>query len=88
VTQEALTNVRKHAPGARATVLVRYEPSVVSVEVTNTRTAAPTNGHQAGHGLVGMRERVSFFGGDFSTGPTSDGGYSVRATFPTPPAAD
>ncbi|WP_235921527.1 sensor histidine kinase [Lentzea tibetensis] len=84
--QEALTNVRKHAPGAHATVLVVTAESEVHVEVRNDHTeqcqAALPSG---GHGLVGLAERAKLLNGDFKAGPTDDGGFAVRVTFPMMP---
>jgi signal transduction histidine kinase len=82
--QEALTNIRKHAPGARARVRVRCAAGL-HVEVHNTapgrlpaRPALPGGGH----GLVGLRERALLLGGDFHAAPAPDGGFTVRAVFP------
>jgi signal transduction histidine kinase len=85
IVQEALTNILKHAGPTRASVLVRYEPSAVHVEVIDDgRGAASTNGGIAatgsGHGLVGMRERAALYGGELEAGPRPGGGYRVAAT--------
>jgi signal transduction histidine kinase len=83
ITQEALTNVRKHAPGARAWVELRYGPEGVEVEVTDAggRTAVgPLTLPGAGQGLVGIAERAALFGGRAKAGPTPQGGFIVRAT--------
>ena len=80
VVQEALTNALKHAGAARAEVRVRYGSVTVELAVTNDGHAA-TNG-RAGHGLVGMRERVALYGGRLEAGPRAGGGYAVRATLP------
>jgi signal transduction histidine kinase len=54
------------------------------VEVVNDAPAQPPLAAPGGgHGLVGMRERVSLFGGSFSAGPRPSGGFAVRAGFPT-----
>ena len=87
VVQEALTNVRKHAADAtHALVRLRFEPETLHIEVRDdgTRAAAPRAGR--GHGLVGMRERVSLYGGALSTGPAADGGWCVHAALPIPVA--
>jgi signal transduction histidine kinase len=78
-----LTNVRKHAPGARAWVELRYGPEGVEVEVTDAggRTAVgPLTLPGAGQGLVGIAERAALFGGRAKAGPTPQGGFIVRAT--------
>lgn len=84
VTQEALTNVLRHARAGRAEVHVSYAAQEVTLTVTDDGTAAPpgpaTGG--GGHGLIGMRERVGVFGGRLHTGPQEGGGWRVAATFP------
>lgn len=87
VLQEALTNVMRHAPGARAEISVDRSPTRVVVAVRNgapaaAAAAAPQSHGEGGHGLVGMRERVAMFDGRFEAGPTADGGFDVRAEFP------
>ena len=80
VTQEALTNVRKHA-GARATVDVRlrYLPDGIELEVADTAVGRGLNLAGTGHGHVGMRERLAAVGGKLEVGPQQRGGYLVRA---------
>ena len=80
VTQEALTNVRKHA-GERATVDVRlrYLAEGVELEVVDTGQGNGLRTAGAGHGHVGMRERVAAVGGELEVGPRVRGGYLVRA---------
>jgi signal transduction histidine kinase len=81
VVQEALTNALKHAGEARAHVSLRFETDALEVEVVDDGAGiAPL--HSGGHGLIGMRERVSVFGGEFHAGPRPGGGYSVRARMP------
>lgn len=85
IVQEALTNVRKHAGrSAGATVWVRYAPDSLEVEVVDDGRGAMASllGVGAGHGLIGMRERVEIYGGKLSAGPQRGGGFGVRATFP------
>lgn len=84
VVQESLTNVRRHAPGAEARVVLRYRPQSIELEVTNTAAhdPEPANGARPGHGLIGMRERVHLFDGRFRADPTEDGGYRVLAVLP------
>lgn len=89
ITQEALTNVRKHA-GAAATaeVRVRWTGDSVEIEVTNTgavRRSRPDSAPDAagrGLGQLGMQERVTAAGGHLELGPRARGGYLVRARFP------
>ncbi|MDP9343171.1 MAG: histidine kinase [Actinomycetota bacterium] len=84
VVQEALTNVRKHAPGARAWVRLLYSAEGVKVEVTDSGALSATRAVQtvpgAGQGLVGIRERAALFGGRAEAGPTAEGGFRVRAS--------
>jgi signal transduction histidine kinase len=84
VVQESLTNVRKHAPGARTLVQFRYRPTALELEVVNDAgvTPANANGDRRGHGLVGMRERVRLFDGSFDAQPIANGGFRIRATLP------
>jgi signal transduction histidine kinase len=83
VIQEALTNVLKHAGPARAEVLVRYGPEALDVEVRDDgRGTSQVNGDGTGHGLVGMRERVSLYGGELRTGPGAAGGFEIHARIP------
>jgi signal transduction histidine kinase len=89
VVQEALTNTRKHTPGAHAQVDVSYAPDQLTVRIADdgpatraTRSDPP--GGTVGHGLVGMRERVSMLGGRLRTGPRPSGGFEVTAALPLP----
>jgi signal transduction histidine kinase len=86
IAQEALTNVRKHAPGAAADVRLLYSDDGVEVAVRNGpprgTSSRPVPG--AGHGLVGMRERVLLFNGSLRAAPLTDGGFEVRAQIPAP----
>jgi signal transduction histidine kinase len=81
ITQEALTNVIKHAGRANATVLVRYTDHDVTVQIGDDgHPTTSTTG--AGHGLIGMRERVAVHGGELTAGPVSGGGFQVTARLP------
>jgi signal transduction histidine kinase len=81
IVQEALTNVLKHAgPRARARVQLVYGSDDLEVAVTNSGATA-TSGPGTGHGLIGIRERVSVAGGSVEAGPEQDG-YAVRARLP------
>ncbi|MER5451460.1 histidine kinase [Streptomyces sp. NPDC002764] len=81
--QEALTNVRKHAPGARAHVELWQDGDDVGVTVTNsppTRPSLSLPGSQ--QGLVGLRERADILHGTLEAGLTAKGGYRVRLRIP------
>ncbi|MEV4108261.1 histidine kinase [Nonomuraea sp. NPDC049695] len=80
IVQEALTNTRKHAASARASVRLTYGPSAVEVEVVDDGLAA--GGGAPGFGLGGMAERVALCGGRLSTGPRPEGGFRVHARIP------
>ncbi|WP_220150490.1 sensor histidine kinase [Gaiella occulta] len=81
IVQEALTNALKHAGPARARVILRYEQDRLEVDVADDG-AGTTNGDAGGHGLVGIRERVSVYGGELEAGPRAGGGYAVCARLP------
>ncbi|MER6652660.1 sensor histidine kinase [[Kitasatospora] papulosa] len=83
IVQEALSNVMRHAPGTRARVEVGYHSAAVTVRVTNSVPGtAPAPADGGGHGLLGMRERVTMLGGDLTHGRMPGGGYEVVATLP------
>jgi signal transduction histidine kinase len=84
IVQEALTNVLKHAGPARADVKVACDPGVIRVEVCDDgRGAATTTDPSVTHlGLIGMRERVTPYGGELDVGPRAGGGWRVCATLP------
>jgi signal transduction histidine kinase len=84
IVQEALTNVLKHAGRVPVTVTLRYDNARLGVEVVN-----PTNGRvegetppSTGRGLIGMRERVTLLGGNFTAGPEPDGHFRVSCDLP------
>jgi signal transduction histidine kinase len=81
IVQEALTNAVKHANAGRAEVLVRYGNSTVELVVSDDGRG-DGDGDGSGHGLVGMRERVSVYGGELEAGPQAGGGFRLRATLP------
>lgn len=85
IIQEALNNVRRHANARRATVVLRYTAEDMRVEVTDDGVDIDGSVPAGGHGLVGMRERVSLYGGDLETGTISGKGFTVRARFPMEP---
>jgi signal transduction histidine kinase len=82
IVQEALTNVRKHAPGGRVTVCLRYGERDLDLAVEDTGGGAGDRLDGGGYGLVGMHERVSLYGGTLDAGPQPGGGFSVRARLP------
>ena len=82
IVQEALTNALRHAGPASALVSVRYGTREVEIEVADDGRGAAASANGGGHGLAGIRERVSVYGGDFAAGRRPEGGYAVRATLP------
>ncbi|MBB2922143.1 sensor histidine kinase [Cellulomonas cellasea] len=83
VVQEALTNARRHAPGAPVAVRVRRSPGEVTVTVTNPAgVPADLDLPGSGSGLVGLAERVRLAGGAFDAGRAPDGGWRVHAVVP------
>ncbi|WP_194834838.1 sensor histidine kinase [Nocardia sp. XZ_19_369] len=81
--QEALTNVRKHAPGAAATVELWHDGDHFGVTVSNTEPTRPAVSLPSSrHGLVGLAERAELLGGSFESGPTADRGYRVALRLP------
>ncbi|HEY7076112.1 MAG TPA: histidine kinase [Solirubrobacteraceae bacterium] len=84
IVQEALTNALKHAGPAHARVSVRREPSALAIEVVDDGGGAAADGapRGAGHGLIGMRERVALFGGELRAAPRPEGGFAVSARLP------
>lgn len=83
VTQEALTNILKHAgPGPQAFAQLTWEPQAVVLTVSDDGRGAAARDDGDGLGIAGMTERASLFGGTLSAGPRAGGGYLVRATLP------
>ncbi|WP_418957480.1 sensor histidine kinase [Streptomyces tritici] len=85
VVQEALTNVHKHAAGAKVVVRLAHREGEVAMQVENGPSdagAADAQLPSGGNGLVGMRERVNRLGGVFVSGPTDAGGFRVSAVLP------
>jgi signal transduction histidine kinase len=86
VVREALTNVRKHAPGAHVTVRVRYEPTRVTLTVDNTAATTRPDpalvGTGSGLGIEGLRRRIELVHGTLHTGPVAGGGFRVAAELP------
>ncbi|MGX5214909.1 sensor histidine kinase [Streptomyces violaceus] len=85
VVQEALTNVHKHAAGAKTYVRLAHRVSEIAMQVENEpaeEAASSARLPSGGNGLVGMKERVSALGGVFVSGPTEAGGFRVSAVIP------
>jgi signal transduction histidine kinase len=85
IVQEALTNVLRHAGRhAKVTLGVEYRPGALALSIVDDGGEGPVEAvpHEAGNGIVGMRERVSVHNGQFQAGPRLDGGWSVLATLP------
>ncbi|MFJ8825700.1 sensor histidine kinase [Streptomyces sp. NPDC102467] len=87
VVQEALTNVHKHAAGAKTYVRLAHRGAEVAMQVENEPPPVLSDASAAGlpsggNGLVGMKERVAGIGGVFVSGPTDAGGYRVSAVLP------
>ena len=93
VVQEALTNVVKHAPGARASVDLTVSAKDVRIEVADDggppAGSAVSPGHDGrpvirgtGHGILGMRERIGAFGGWLVAEPRAGDGFRVLAEVP------
>jgi signal transduction histidine kinase len=93
IIQEALTNARRHAPGAAVDVELHYGPDALRLRVRDNGPG-PSNGAAdagggagglaagGGHGLLGMRERAQAAGGSLRAGPAEGGGFLVEATLP------
>jgi signal transduction histidine kinase len=82
IVQEALTNTLKHAGEATADVRLSFGAQWLVVEVFDTGRGPAPGGGGVGHGLVGMRERVSLYGGTLRIGPRPGGGFRVYARIP------
>ena len=95
IVREALTNVRKHAPGARVVVRVEYDPAQLRLTVRNSAPTAPGTvladtvlagqalaNTGSGLGIAGLRQRIELVHGTLRAGPAADGGFCVDATLP------
>ncbi|MFE9991130.1 sensor histidine kinase [Streptomyces sp. NPDC005381] len=87
VVQEALTNVHKHAAGAKTYVRLAHRMSEIAMQVENECPPEVGAGSSVrlpsgGNGLLGMKERVAALGGVFVSGPTDAGGFRVSAVIP------
>lgn len=81
IVQEGLTNARKHARASNAEVTVRYRPAELQIEVRDNGQGSPTS-DGAGHGLVGIRERVKIYGGEMSAGSANGSGFILSTRLP------
>jgi signal transduction histidine kinase len=82
IVQEALTNALKHAGQAHAAVHLRYGTDSLELEILDDGGGGTAEVPGGGHGLAGMRERVLLYGGQFTAGSQSDGGFAVRVLLP------
>ncbi|ATW49689.1 two-component sensor histidine kinase [Streptomyces peucetius subsp. caesius ATCC 27952] len=83
IIQEALSNALRHAPGSTAKVEVSYVLGGLGLRVVNTAPQGPVHPSPgAGHGITGMRERVTMLNGEMTAAPTEEGGYEVTAFIP------
>jgi signal transduction histidine kinase len=84
IIQEALTNTLKHAGPASALVTIRYSGHAIELEVVDNGHSTVQTGSNENRcrGLIGMRERVSLHGGEFSAGKITGNGFFVKAKLP------
>jgi len=82
IVQEALTNARRHAPGADVDVELSYGVRELHLHVRDHGPAGSNGVALEGHGLMGMRERAALAGGTFSAGPADGDGFEVVVTLP------
>jgi signal transduction histidine kinase len=81
IVQEGLTNALKHAHASDADVTVRYRPDELEIEVRDNGQGSPTS-DGLGHGLIGVRERVTIYGGKMTAGTAVDGGFVLNTRLP------
>ncbi len=87
IVQEALDDALRHAPGATARIEIGYVLGGLGLRIVNGPAQTTTlvkSTHGAGHGITGMRERVTMLDGEMTTGETDDGGYEVTVFLPVP----
>lgn len=84
IVQEAMTNALKHSGAANLDVRIRYSRTCLEILVDDDGSSAMPSGagSSSGHGLVGMKERVSLYGGTVQAGPRPGGGFGVHARIP------
>lgn len=83
IAQEALTNARRHAPGAAVDVELRFSSGAVRLRIRDNGPGPQQEAPNGGHGLAGMRERVVAVGGEMRVGAAPGGGFVVEVTLPT-----
>ena len=83
IVHESLTNVLKHAGPARARVALRFDERELALEISDDGRGPGLSRNGGGHGLVGMRERATLYGGSLEAQPAHEGGFRVRARLPT-----
>jgi len=83
IVQEALTNCRRHAPGAAVDVELTFTDTALRLVVRDNGPGSSTSDPAAGHGLLGMRERAAAVGGALRAGSASTSGFLVEAILPT-----
>ena len=81
IVQEGLTNALKHSHASHADVTIRYRPEELGLEIADDGEG-PATSNGGGHGLVGIRERVTIYGGQMSAGAGPAGGYLLSARLP------
>ncbi|MFI6392696.1 sensor histidine kinase [Nonomuraea sp. NPDC050540] len=82
IIQEALTNARRHAPGAAVDVRLDYHGQGLHLSVRDNGPGPSGDNTQGRHGLAGMRERALAVGGRLSTGAAHGGGFLIEAHLP------
>ncbi len=85
IVQEALTNARRHAPGAAVDVTLHYSPGHLRLRVRDNGPGPGLAAPQGSHGLTGMRERATMVGGKLESGAALGGGFHVTVALPIPP---
>jgi signal transduction histidine kinase len=84
IVQEAFTNALRHAPGSHVRAALCSTPGELRIEVVDDGNGrAPASTDRGGYGLIGMRERVTLYGGTLEAGPRADRGFTVVARLPT-----
>ncbi|UPZ26820.1 sensor histidine kinase [Streptomyces sp. LRE541] len=84
IVQESVTNVVRHAGARSCLVRVDHRDTELTLEITDTGRGPDGDGSRAGHGLLGMRERVALLRGEFTAGARPEGGFRVTARLPLP----